>query len=136
MQNETRITFPLTGKRPISFLPSEWPTLASGEWSDHDGKVESQAIRKWHIVIRVRQHADGRALVLGKYEYITCWDGGRGALHHAGLLLDAPADEELIDVIKTVGRLLIEQLDMHQDDAPRVRECVQECIGDLPATML
>ena len=128
---EKRITFPLTDAPPVSFLPSEWPILADGVWSDHDGKVKYQANREWDILIRVRQHADGRTLVLGRYEYNTCWESERGALHRVGLLLDAEAD--LLYAIRTIGHQLIGRLDTHKDDAPRVRECVAECIADLPA---
>ena len=130
-KTERRITFPLTDAPPVSFLPSESPILAYGVWSDHDGQVRCQANREWDIVIRVRQHADGRALVLGRYEYSTCWQNDRGAVHRAGLLLDAEAD--LPKAITTIGHQLIERLDTHEDDAPRVRECVAECIANLPA---
>jgi hypothetical protein len=56
-----RITIPLSGRRPVSIDRAEWPTVARAkDW--RGGSVECQANETFDV--RVRQHADGRAVVI------------------------------------------------------------------------
>ena len=107
-------TITLTDRAPVKIVESDWPVIASAK--DHDGQVECQANESWSI--RVRQHADGRALVYAVYD--TSWQGRSGA--RGGELLERGAD--LAAAIRRVGeRCQCEQI-------------VDECIADLPAEEL
>jgi hypothetical protein len=110
-QPKTR-TITLTGRRPVKIVEDEWPVIAVGK--DHGGQIECQADRSW--VVRVRQHADGRALIYGVYE--TRWQGESGS--RGGKMLDA--GDDIIAGIRSVA----ESIGASEDVA-------QECIADLPA---
>lgn len=126
-------TITLTGRPPVRIDEAAWPVIAHGSWSDHDGKVESQANRTWQLDIRVRQHADGRAIVYGVYQYGTHWQHESDESHRVGQLLSQGGDRPA--AINAVGAQLIERID---DEAVhrRVRDVADECIGDLPAEAL
>lgn len=120
MTTEEKITIPMSERRPLRLVKSEWPTIARADW--HDGQVECQAN---HVrTIRVRAHADGRRVVYG---WLRAGNGGtpigwRGA--EGGYLVQAvagqPDDEGTIRAIRRVGGII-------DDD-----KMADECIGDLP----
>lgn len=120
-------TITLTDRPPVRIREDAWPEIAHGQYERYDNQYRFQANRTTDIDIRVRQHADSRAIVYGVYDYSTAFQGERGALHRAGLLLDAGAD--LAAAIKQVGHELTE-LSGHAEE---IRDCVNECIADLPA---
>ena len=71
--------------------------------------------------IRVRRHADGRALVYGRVEGATAWTGtGDWA---GGELIDAGAD--IAAAIRRVG-----------ESGGIVDRVIRECIADLPAVQI
>lgn len=122
-------TITLTGRPPVRIKEDEWPVIAAGSWSAHDGQIPQQADREWDITIRVRAHADGRAIVYGVYRYDTLWQSEHCETHRVGVLLDAGAD--VAAAIDDIADQLIERIsdvDMHR----HVREAADECIGDLP----
>lgn len=84
MSESKHRTITLTDRAPVRIRQDLWPIVAAA--SEHDGKVESQAVRTW--TLRVRQHADGRAIVYGVYR--SNWEGARGAA--GGELCEAGAD--------------------------------------------
>lgn len=104
-------TITLTDRAPVKIWDDEWPIIA--EASNHDGQVESQANRrKW---IKVREHADGRRIVYGRYS--TQFQHERDAA--GGALTDAAGT---VAAIRAVADEVI-------DDA----QLGDECIADLPA---
>lgn len=126
-------TITLTGRPPVKITEDNWPIIAHGYWADHDNQYEFQANRKWRIDIRVRQHADGRAIVYGVYDYDTHFQSEAGEAHRVGSLLDTSAD--LPAAIHSIRDDLIERIsdaDMHR----HVSNAADECIADLPAETL
>lgn len=123
-------TITLTDRPPVRIREDQWPQIAHGYWADHDGQVYAQANRTYRLDIRVRQHADGRAIVYGAYDYDTHFQGEACEAHRVGLLLDPFVD--IPQAIKDVAFQLIERI---SDDAihHHVRDAANECIGDLPA---
>ena len=120
-------TITLTDARPVTIHDDQWPQIAHGAYRWHDNQYRSQANRTRDLDIRVRQHADGRALAYGVYSYTTAYQGERGASHRVGYLLEPGAD--LITAIKRCGADLIER----GVDIVVVRDTANECIGELPA---
>jgi len=109
MSNEY-ITVPLTGRRPVRILEADWPVVAEAKWPR--GPLAFQADRKRRL--RVRVHADGRAIVTGEYE--TRWQGERS--YAGGECVDAGAD--IPQAIQRVAR------EMGMEDL------AEDCIGKLP----
>jgi len=110
--NQKTRTITITGRRPVKIVESEWPVIAAAK--DYDGQIEFQANRSW--VVRVRQHADGRAIVYGVFE--SRWEGERGL--RGGELLDA--DGDIVGAIRTVS-----------DAIGASDRVARECIANLPA---
>ena len=106
-------TITLSDRAPIKIDEDAWPVIAAAKW--HDGQVESQANRT--ASLRVRQHADGRAVVYGVYD--SLWRGEEGM--RPGVLLDAGAD--VVAAIRAVAAELGETGE----------RLARECIADLPA---
>jgi hypothetical protein len=94
-ESENFAVIRLSGRPPARILKTNWPIIASGSY--YQGQFESQANRRSYVA--VRQHADGRVIVHGRYT--TCWQGERDA--YAGVLLGyAPNAETLIATIREV----------------------------------
>lgn len=107
-------TITLTGRAPVKIREDQWPQIAHGSWGDN-AAIPSQSNRGCDI--RVRQHADGRAIV-----YATKWSQWQGEREWSGgELLDAGAD--IPAAVERVGENLNE-------------EVVRECIADMPAQEL
>ena len=126
-------TITLTDRPPVRIREDQWPRIASGDYKDWDNQYESQANRTWKINIRVRQHADGRAIVYGTYEHDTQFQNENGETHRVGLLIE-PGD----DLSHTIKQA-VEQLTERVSDEERhrhIRDAGNECIADLPAETL
>lgn len=132
----TTRTITLTGRPPVTIDESKWPLIASASDKDHDNQYEFQAnrLRKWWI--GVRQHADGRALVYGKYSYTSRWEGERDRSYRAGVLL--PKSSGLDAICEAIGRVAndISTSGHDGDDDMRWPTLAAECIADLPAETL
>ena len=107
----TTRTITLTDRRPVKIKDADWDLIAESRW--YDGQIESQANRSgW---LKVRQHADGRAIVYGSlrssWQNETCLRGGE--------LLAKGAD--LAAAINRVA------------ETCNATSCAAECIADLPA---
>lgn len=107
-------TITLTDRVPVRIREDLWPQIAHGNWGDN-AAIPSQSNRGCDI--RVRQHADGRAIV-----YATSWSQWQGARGWSGGELLAPGDD-IPAAIRRVGSELNEV-------------AVRECIADLPAERL
>lgn len=110
MGEKTR-TITLSNRPPVKVREDEWPLVASS--LDYDNEFEFQANSKWRL--KVRRHADGRAIVYGTYDT---------ALHEpnvsAGELLSA--DEDVVAAIRRVG-----------EEIGASDPTIRRCIADLPA---
>ena len=130
MEAKTR-TITLTDQPPVAIHEDLWPCIATGlaDADDSDGRGNPPN-RTWTRQIRVRQHADGRAVVYGVYEYSTCYQNDRSAAARRGVLLDAAATSaSIVAAIRAVGKDLA---DAEAEEPARWLEAVQECIADMP----
>jgi hypothetical protein len=109
---EDTLTITLTDRPPLRVVKPQWPVIASAD--AHDGReYESQANRRW--TLRVRQNADGRAVVYGTYS--TNWQGEHD--RRAGELMGARGD--IVTAIRRVAEAI---------GAPD--RLAAECIANLP----
>lgn len=120
-----RRTITLTGRPPVRISEAAWPTIAHGGCERADSPHSFQSNRTTEVGIRVRQHADGRAIVYGVYGHETRWQHERSATYRAGMLL-APGSD-LVAAIRQVGA---ELQDRSVDDL--CDAAVRACIADLP----
>jgi hypothetical protein len=122
------ITIILSARRPVKIRVDEWPEIAHAAGDSYSGGDPSQyqqALNRgecdeYHL--RVRQHADGRALVYGELNAAPfAWgEPAKGEDRRGGVLLDV--DDDLIAAIRGVGEEC--QLPDH---------VIRECIANLPA---
>ena len=128
-------TITLTDRPPVTIREDAWPVIASAADKDFDGQYEFQAncVSRWNL--NVRQHADQRTLVYGRYAYRTNYQNAREYDAKAGVLLAAPTGAELVAAIKDVAAMLASQ-EHHENDALRWTAVSVECIADLPAEAL
>lgn len=118
----------LTGRQPVSIDEELWPVVAMASDSDHDNQYECQANRKWSWAIRVRRHANGRAIVYATYQYSTQYQGERDEIAKHGDYLDANCTmDDICRAIENVASRM---------PGERWDELAAECIADLPAEAL
>jgi hypothetical protein len=102
-------TITLTGRRPVIIDEAEWPVIAQAAGDSYrglDGALHMQAISQGDVdqySLRVRRHADGRAVVYGTYD--EAWPGPRhDGLDRAGEVVAAGDSVEA--AIERVGTTL------------------------------
>ena len=94
------LTITLTGRPPVQVNKIDWPILSSAVEHDRYGmQIGNEALEEEDWSLRVRQHADGRAIVYAIYIYNTIRTGGRDLQIRAGELLAAGGD-----VVKAIER--------------------------------
>jgi hypothetical protein len=122
------LTITLTVRKPVKITKEDWPILAKADASDHDGKVECQAYRRWSWRLAVRQHSDGRAIVYGVYTYSSQYQGERYHDVRGGELV--PAYGDIVAAIQRVGEWM---QSTSPKDGERFAEVTRECLANLPA---
>lgn len=114
-------TITLTDRGPVKIREDQWPEIASA--SERPGSFVNGTPKPDYetdcYTLRVRQHADGRAIVYGVVDASTAWTGTEG--WRGGELLEAGAD--IAAAISRVG-------------AGMPPSVVRECVADLPAVEL
>jgi hypothetical protein len=123
MTTTDKITITMSERRPLKISKDAWPVIASGE--GFAGQYDFQSFDG--AIIRVRRHADGRAIVHG---YAGDWDGGGRPGRRdveAGFLVDAGGD-----VVRAIRRVqgILEGCSIAGYYA---RGAADRCIGELPA---
>ena len=128
-ETKTR-TITLTGRRPVTIDEAEWPIIARASDDSYEGNdpaLHNQASDQGQIdeySLRVRQHADGRAIAYGTYT--EGWQSEHDGLTHAGYVVipdsNPPSIEQAID---RVGK-----------DLGVPEQLIADCIADLPAERL
>lgn len=132
----TTRTITLTGRPPVTIDEDTWPVLAEARESVHDGEVRSQANEESSWVAKVRQHADGRAIVYGVYQHDTAWRGRQNIDIREGAMLDAGCTpQEICDTIRAVCDDIADR-EHAGDDAKRWQTLAADCIADMPAEEL
>ena len=105
-------TITLTNRAPVIILEAEWPIVAMARGASGDAA---------EYTLRVRRHADGRAIVYGVVDARTEGGSWRG-----GEVVDAAGDAGAIAAgLRRVGK-----------DAGIPERIIASCIADLPATPL
>jgi hypothetical protein len=148
---EEKLTIPMSERRPLKIVKSEWPKVAHG--SAFSGQHEFQAFDGARI--SVRRHADGRTIVYG---YAGDWDGGGRPTREnrtAGFLVESsdrpvyrdgeiagrqckllarhrPDDEETVRAIRRVAGILADT----ECVGEMAERAARDCIADLPAEPL
>lgn len=126
-----RRTITLTGRRPVAIVEDDWPTIAVATGDSYD----SSDVGKYHqavsrgecdrYAIRVRRHADGRAIVYAVLDAADkVWGAPAGGEdYRGGELITAGAD--IAAAIERVGTL-----------AGIPAAVIRECVADLPPEVL
>lgn len=126
-----KITISMTNTAPVRIDPELWPIVAEGSSRAWEGEHDFQANRKWSVRIEVRQHADGRRILAGRYQFVTNWQAEAGVKIHAGYVLSADAD--IVEWINAVGEGLASCAAEEESEGFRIlRDSVRECIESLP----
>ena len=112
--SDKMLTITLTNRAPVQIATAEWPIIAHGD--GHDGKIESEANRKWWL--RVRRHGN-RLIAYGAYE--SNWENENNRRRGEELT----TDEDIPAAIHRVA----ESLGLEADFA-------EEVIATLPAERL
>lgn len=102
-------TITLTGRRPVTISEDAWPEIARATGDNYNGTDparHAQAARQGELdeyAIRVRQHADGRAIVYGTYG--EGWRSSHDGLDRAGEIVPAgePVETAISRVAATLG---------------------------------
>jgi len=89
-----KLTIPLTGRRPVSLSPAEWPIVAESWYYDYDGQYDFQSFRHWRGSLRARRHSDGRLIVYASRSFESAYQGERNTSEVAGVLRPSGADLE------------------------------------------
>lgn len=118
----------LTDRPPVRIIEADWPVIASATYRAHDGQIECQANRRWDGAIRVRQHADGRAIIYATASYDSQWQGERGYSLRGGEILQAGSD-----LAAAISRVHASLEDAGVDTGRGWDALAAECIADLPA---
>lgn len=111
-------TITLTDRAPIRIAEDRWPLIASGTGRsrvNYGAPIPDYETDGYSL--RVRQHADGRAIVYGVLDASTAWTGTEDRA--GGELL--AADDDVPAAIRRVGEYC------ELPDA-----IIRECIADLP----
>jgi hypothetical protein len=122
-------TITLTDRRPVKIVEDEWPVIAEAEDDSYQGDPGryGQAAGQGEIdtyKLKVRQHADGRAIVYGIVDAaIAPWGQPAGGEDWRGGEL-VPPGADLAAAIRRVA-------DDHLPDS-----VIRACIADLPAEEL
>lgn len=119
-------TITLTGRPPVRIIEADWPVIAHGRYHWYNGQYESQADRTTRAHLRVRQHADGRAIVYGTYDHSTIWQGESDHECRDGQLV--PTGGDVVQAIQAVGDMLTER---SGDEC--WRDVIAETVASLPA---
>jgi hypothetical protein len=125
-------TITLTNRRPVTITEDDWPMIAeaSGDsYKGNDGGRHRQASAQGELdtyTLRVRQHADSRVLVYGKFDAASAWTGSEdwagGELLDERTTGEAPPQPDIAAAIRRVGE------NGHIPD-----RVIRDCIADLPA---
>jgi len=121
-----KLTIALTDRRPVCVDKNEWPLIASADadsWSGSpDPARHHQALQRGELdrwAIRVRRHADGRAIVYGVC--VAGWDGAHDWA--GGELLPAGCNDA--DIAESSWVICL--------DGELPPQLAREIIADLPA---
>lgn len=133
MSADKRRTITLTGRPPVAILEEEWPTLASTSLKENGGIGVTHT--RW---CRIRQHADGRAIVHAGYDFKSTTHSGeqlRGEQLRGGKLLPAgTTTAEICQAVHDVCSNLSEL--QHRAHELAWGKVALACIGDMPAEEL
>lgn len=116
-------TITLTGRPPVAISEDAWPVIAKA--TDRPGSFINGTPRPDYETdshqVRVRQHADGRAIVYAVLDAATAWTGT--ADRRGGEIVPAGGD-----LVMAIERVCL--------DCNILESTMRDCIADLPAQEL
>lgn len=118
---QIRVTITLTNRRPVRVDPAEWPTTARADFD----RESSDMVERGSLA--VRQHRDGRAIVIGLYQLFSTLRSDVDV--KAGELVipsfTGNHDSEIIAAIHRVHRTISERIGTSIDRwDPLADECI------------
>ena len=120
----------LTNRRPVSIVDAEWPLLVNVGYDEHRGGQVYDATREAHGFLRIREHADGRAIVYARRWNCSAVQGEQEWNDYAGELTTSPVD---IEAIKRVHG----GMTLHGDDYLDVWDgLIDRAISSLPPEVI
>ena len=124
-------TITLTNRPPVRIREDQWPIIARGTYSWHDGQCEAQANTRRDCRIIVLEHSEGRAIVYGYYDFDSCYPGA-SLMVRAGELLGS--GEDVASAIRIVAATLVGAMTEagHDEVRPHVAQAERACIAALP----
>jgi len=129
MSSDNTITIRLTDQPPITIREGEWPLVASAAADWYDSEHTFQANTEWHVLLKAREHEDGRMVIYGTYRYLTNYSGGENIDVYAGVLGMLHAPDEMHRVV--------DQLEFLSDTRfPAWQRLTAEWIADMPVVSL
>ncbi len=135
---EELVLVPLSREPPITVDRREWPEIATGTYRWQDGDQKKGILQEISLVLKVRQHADGRAVVYGRFFYCDILKPRDLFLVHHGRFVEPGMD--LVAAIQAVGgnlrTAMTEIGGPSAEEARRVSGVVLETIQELPPTRL
>jgi hypothetical protein len=112
-------TITLTGRRPVTIVDDNWPTIAKADWHN-GGEFSCNSNRSYSI--RVRQHEDGRVIVYATFT--SSWAGECN--RREGRLLDS--EDQTTDIVSVIKDVC--------EDIGAPDQLVSDCIANLPSEEL
>jgi hypothetical protein len=129
-------TITLTGRPPVKINEASWPVIAEASDKEFDNQYECQANQVSEWSVRVRQHADGRAIVYARYSFESNFQNSRDYNAKRGILMPAGTSHTAIcDAIREVCDE-ISGAECGGEDANRWPTLAADCIADMPAEEL
>jgi len=116
-----RRTITLTDRPPVTIVEANWPVIAVALGHEDSARAQRPDYEGDSWAIRVRQHADGRAIVYATFDGATAWTGSESR-SGGEVLTNRPSGAGIVSAIKRVGT------EVGISDAT-----IRECIADLPA---
>jgi hypothetical protein len=129
----------LTGRAPVLIVEDDWPVIASASENDrHGAQIGNDPNQETDWVIEVREHQDGRMLVLALYDYSTLYQDEKSVSLRGGELLDSftHTSAGIVAAIQRVGAAIEARILSRGDESGVFPRLVEECIADLPAEEL
>ena len=127
-------TITLTDRPPVTVDEAAWPVLAVVTDEDYHGQISCQANRETKWGLRVRQHADGRAIVYATYAHSSQWAGERDENRKAGVLL--PVGSDAAAIVAAVKEVVATMSRGNDDGCDAWDRLADDCIAALPAEVL
>lgn len=134
----SKITIPLTSRRPVTIDEADWPVIAQADGDDFPGLDPARHVQastqgelnEYRIEVRQYTHPvdgpDGRVIICGTYT--EGWHSAHEGNNYAGELITRPLADPLGGVEHAIARV--------GGTLGVPAQLIDDCIADLPAEQL